>query len=148
MSRISDGMLSDSFKRLTTISVSSKHEASWLHLLHLSIDFSGSVIGAGFSRRKVRAHMGGPDLSLVSSPSSLTPRGSHPWRTGIKFNCLAVAFGRVRNLRAAVSPGFCLLLAIAWRHVTFLLVAYLVKRGEWKHARWRRERGRKGPARM
>ena len=43
--------------------------------------------------------MGGPSLS-PSPPSRLTYtlwRSHHPGRTGIKFNCLAMAFGRVRN---------------------------------------------------
>lgn len=95
-------------KRFNSLKRSVALLTSARHLLHLSIDFSGSVVGAASSWRKVRAHMGGPDLSLVPSISSLTPQGTHPRRTGIKFNCLAVAFGRVRNLRAAVSPGVAL----------------------------------------
>lgn len=38
-----------SLKRLAAIFALPKHAASRLHLLHLSIDFSGSVIGAGSS---------------------------------------------------------------------------------------------------
>jgi len=124
------------------IFVSLKHAASRPHLLHLSIDFSGSVVaGAGSSVVTEGAHMGGPALSLVPSlfpyTSSLTPRGSNPRRTGIKFNCLAVAFGRVRNLRAAVPTGVG---DVTSRHV--LLAVHLVRPGGRKRGRERERRGR------
>lgn len=86
-----------------------RQAASRLHLLHLSIDFSGSVGAASSGRRKVRAHTGGPAPSLYLRPRLLHLGGSrHPWRTGIKFNCLAVAFGRVRNREQLLPPGLLL----------------------------------------
>lgn len=98
------------------------------HLLHLSIDFSGRKGG-----RPVPDGMQGRWLAWYgwTSPPLLQPctflkEPSPRPRTGIKFNCLPVAFGRVRNREEQLFRSSGLVVPskrdVTSRRVTFLLV--------------------------
>lgn len=66
------------------------------HLLHLSIDFSGRKGGTGSDGVEGR-WTSPPPSSTCTFLKEPSPRPRPRPRTGIKFNCLPVAFGRVRN---------------------------------------------------
>ena len=98
------------------------------HLLHLSIDFSGRKGG-----RPVPDGMQGRWLAwygwtspLLLQPCTFLKEPSPRPRTGIKFNCLPVAFGRVRNREEQLfrSSG---LVVPSKRDVTSRRVAFLLR---------------------
>lgn len=138
--------LSDSLKvkRSATISVSSKHwHSDCICSTCLSIFPEASSGRAPYGGRCV------PIWVDRIFPSFLRPRLLHleeatpgqPESSSIVSRWLLDAWEICEQLfrRGLPAPR-----STVWRHVTFLLVAYLVKRGERKHRRWRRERGRKG----
>lgn len=74
--------------------------------------------------RKEKGGLVAGKVDFSPSPTTFRRRTHHdPPRTGIKFNCLAVAFGRVRNAReprsCSIPPGwFFPSTGVTSRHVT------------------------------
>jgi len=114
-----------------------KHAASRLHLLHLSIDFSGSVIKAGSSVVTEGACPYGWTgslprfFALVSYTSRKPPQAN---RNQVQLS--RGGFWTREKSASSCSAGDCSFLSVVVTSHHILLVAYLVKRGGRKHVRW------------